>query len=161
VIAELARSPIIRALAVFALLFLLAFALLPGSLVNDALDCFSIAAAVFVVATYGPSMIDALRQRAPGRVHLMIAGVVLVAIGYGGLRALREFVRELGTINVPHVHYIFGGLSVVMVFGAFLHIVATGRENGTVRPSAWWALALAIGCGAALTAVILFLRWYF
>lgn len=162
-IRDLACSPLAWATALTMLLYAIMVVYLPSFMIVDVLDGFCIFAALMVLLVYGRAFCVSLRERRPAPADLMIAGIVLTAFGYGAIRVMRTAAVDLfGTVDFVGLRYAFGAATGLLVFGAFLHIAASGRDNGNVKPSVWWALAAAVVGGALTGLLVLALRhnWF-
>jgi hypothetical protein len=154
------RSPLVQASAVFALVFALAFVLLPHAFVNDVLDGFAIAGAMLALYRFGCHARESLTARKPDGPQVLIVSVAGIVLSIGAIRALREFGLELGLLQSAIVGYAFGAITVVMVFSIFLLVIAPPiRHQGhSLNLTPWTALVLALLSGSVLTAVIVAVR---
>lgn len=159
-IVDFLRSPLVQSSAVFALLFVAAFALVPFALVNDVLDGFAIAGSILAAYRFGCHAREALGARKPDGPQVLIVGVAGIVLSIGAIRALREFGLELGLLQSAAVAYAFGAITVMMVFSIFLLVIAPPirHEGHSLNLTPWTALALALLSGSVLTGLIVVAR---
>lgn len=154
------RSPILHALIAMMALFGILFLIFPADLVNDVLDAYAIAAGIFILVRYGKQIWLSMLETRPDGSQCLIVSIGLVATSIALLRAVREFGLELGVINNIWVKYVFAMITVVMVFGMFLKVIAPPmpylRFEIVVRP--WIALCFALASGTLLSVLILGIR---
>lgn len=156
---ELIANPIVRAGALCAALFGVAFYLFAPQSINDVLDAFAIAGATLTLWRFGPHVFAALRKRDPDSADVMIVALAGMVAAIGFLRVLREFALDLGVITTRVVGVLFGAATVLMVFCIFLLLIAPPVRRGTLRLSPFMALILAVVCGSSLAVLIMLARY--
>lgn len=157
---EILRSPIIQAMVAFGVIFAAAFAFLPHQLVNDILDSFCVAGCIVFIVRFHAPVAEALRARRPDAPAVWLVAISGTVLSVGLIRALREVGLELGLLESPAVGYVFGGITVLMVFSIFLQIAAPPFRHGTLRLSPWAALAIAFVSGTLMASVVIGIRYF-
>lgn len=125
--------------------------------VADWLDSFAIATCLVLIIRYWRVGWKGLTKQHYSLALWWIAGSFVVATAVLGLRVLREFGLELGIINSTVAGYLFSLLTIIMVYGFSLMVVAIPQQSGrNLNP--WAILALTFILGWFFVGVLYVLR---